>query len=160
MHIHIRTLTVFTSQEYDDFFVWMKDWFKFAVWLTNSTIYNMAADVYTFIKMKPNDVRPRMSKQTDGVSCGNIRAADIVHLIKYGRRANKNDYINNGMTEFRKYMQMTVILAKQISQIVDYDDDVTFLNEIYNLNEEDRRLHSFDRDIDKITIDILGGGSK
>ena len=29
---------------------------------------------------------------------------------------------------------MAVILAEQISQIVDYDDDVTSLHEIYNLN--------------------------
>ena len=60
-----------------------------------------------------------MLKQTDGVNCGTILAADIVHLIKYGRPANKDDYTNNDMTEFQKYMQETVILAKQISQIVD-----------------------------------------
>ena len=57
-------------------------------------------------------------------------------------------------------MQLTVILAGQISQIEDSDDDITFLHEIYNLNEEERRLHAFDRDIDTNTIDILGGGSK
>jgi hypothetical protein len=67
-----------------------------------------------------------MSRQTDGINCGAILAADIVHLIKYGRLEYKDDYTNNDMTEFRKYMQMTVILAKQISQIVDYDDDVIF----------------------------------
>ena len=54
-----------------------------------------------------------MSKQTDGVSCGN---AD--------------------MPEFRKYIQLTVILARQIAQIEDSDDDITFLHEIYNFNEE------------------------
>ena len=64
------------------------------------------------------------------------------------------------MPEFRKYMQLTVILARQISQIEDSDDDVTFLQEIYNFYEEERRLHNFDRDIDTNTIDILGGGSK
>ena len=101
-----------------------------------------------------------MSKQTDDVSCGVILAVDIVNLIKYGRLKNKDDYTNNDMTDFRKYMQMTVILAKQISQIVDYDNGVTFLPEINNLNEEERRLHAFDRDIDTNTLDILGGGSK
>ena len=73
-----------------------------------------------------------MSKQTDGISYGAILAADIVHLIKYGRLANKDDYTNADMPEFRKYMQLTVILARQISQIEDSDDDVTFLQEIYN----------------------------
>ncbi len=91
---------------------------------------------------------------------GAILAADIVHLIKYGRLANKDDYRSADMPEFRKYMQLTVILARQISQIEDSDDDVTFLQEIYNFNEEERRLHTFDRDIDTNTIDILGGGSK
>jgi len=68
-----------------------------------------------------------MSKQTDGVSCGAILAADIVHLIKFGRLANEDDYTNADIPEFRKYMQLTVILAMQISQIEDSDDDVTFL---------------------------------
>ena len=45
-------------------------------------------------------------------------------------------------------MQLTVILARQISQIEDSDDDITFLHKIYNFNEEERRLHAFDRDID------------
>ena len=54
-------------------------------------------------------------------------------------------------------MQLTVILARQISQIEDSYDDVAFLQEI---DEEERRLHTFDRDIDTNTIDILGGGSK
>ena len=47
-----------------------------------------------------------MSKQSDGVSCGAILAADIVHLIKFGRLANEDDYTTNAdMPEFRKYMQ-------------------------------------------------------
>jgi Ulp1 family protease len=145
----------YTNREYEDIFVWMKDWFRFMV-----NKYNLHYDVDTFIKKKHNDVRPRMSKQTDGISCGAILAADIVHLIKYGRLANKDDYRNADMPEFRKYMQLTVILAKQISQIEESDNDVTFLQEIYNFNEEERRLHTFDRDIDTNTIDILGGGSK
>ena len=33
------------------------------------------------------------------------------------------------------------------------------MHEIYNFNEEERRLHTFDRDIDTNTIGILGGGS-
>jgi Ulp1 family protease len=148
---------LYTNREYEDIFVWMKDWFRFMVHK-----YNLQYDVDTFIKKKHNDVRPRMSKQTDGtgISCGAILAADIVHLIKCGRLANKDDYTNADMPEFRKYMQLTVILARQISQIEDSDDDVTFLQEIYNFNEEERRLHTFDRDIDTNTIDILGGGSK
>ena len=40
-----------------------------------------------------------MSKQTDGVSCGAILAADIVHLIKFGRQANEDDYTNADMPE-------------------------------------------------------------
>ena len=65
------------------------------------------------------------------------------------------------MPEFRKYMQLIVILARQISQIEDSDDDITFLHEIYNFNEEERRLHTFDRDIDtNTTVAILGGDSK
>ena len=58
-----------------------------------------------------------MSRQTDGINCGAILAVDIVHLIKYGRLANKDNYTNADMTELRKYMQLTVILAKQISQL-------------------------------------------
>jgi hypothetical protein len=92
-----------------------------------------------------------MSKQTDGISCGAILAADIVYLIKYGRLPNKDDYTNADMPEFRKYMQLTVVLAKQITQLEDHDDDVTFFQEIYNFNEEERRLHTFDRDIDTNT---------
>ena len=44
-------------------------------------------------------------------------------------------------------MQLTVILAKQISQLEDHDDDVTLLPQIYSLVEEERRLHTFDNDI-------------
>ena len=51
------------------------------------------------------------------------------------------------MLEFRKYMQLTVILAKQISQLEDHDDDVTLLPQIYSLIEEERRLHTIDIDI-------------
>ena len=54
-------------------------------------------------------------------------------------------------------MQLTVILAGQISQIEDSDDDITFLHGVY---KEERRLHTFDRNIDTNTTDILGGGSK
>ena len=50
-------------------------------------------------------------------------------------------------------MQLTVILAKNISQIEDYDDDITLLPQICSLIEEERRLHTFDND-------ILSGGSK
>ena len=57
-----------------------------------------------------------MSRQTDGVSCGAILAADVVHLIMNERLANKYDYTNDDLTEFRKYKQLIVILAKQISQ--------------------------------------------
>ena len=87
-----------------------------------------------------------------------VSAADIVHLIKFGRLANDDEYINADIPKFRKYMQLTVILARPISQIEDSDDDITFLHEIYNFNEEERRLHTFD--IDTNTIGILGGGSK
>ena len=38
-----------------------------------------------------------MTKRTDGVSCGAILAADIVHLIKFGRLANEDDYTNADM---------------------------------------------------------------
>ena len=100
-----------------------------------------------------------MSRQTDGVSCGALLAADIIHLIKYGRLANKYDYTNADMPEFRKYMQLTVILARQISQIEDYNHEVTIIPQIYSLIEE-RRLHTFDNDIDTNTTYILGGGSK
>ena len=41
------------------------------------------------------------------------------------------------MPEFRKYMQLTVMLARQISQIEDSDDDITFLHEIYKKKNED-----------------------
>jgi len=51
------------------------------------------------------------------------------------------------MPEFRKYMKLTVILAKQISQREDHDDDVAFLPQIYSLIEEERRLHTIDNDI-------------
>ena len=78
-----------------------------------------------------------MSKQTGGVSCGAILAADIVHLIKFGRLANEDDYTNADMPKFRKYMQLTVILARQISQIEDSDDKITFMHEIYNFKNED-----------------------
>ena len=44
-------------------------------------------------------------------------------------------------------MQLTVILAKQISQLEDHDDDVALLPQIYSLIEEERRLHTFDNDI-------------
>jgi len=54
--------------------------------------YNLQYDVDTFIKIKHNDVTPEMSRQTDGINCGAILAVDIVHLIKYGRLANKDDY--------------------------------------------------------------------
>ena len=56
-------------------------------------------------------------------------------------------YTNADMPEFRKYMQLTVILAKQISQLEDHDDDVALLPQIYPLIEEERRLHTFDNDI-------------
>ena len=82
--------------------------------------YNLQYDVDTFIKIKHNDVTPEMSRQTDGINCGAILAVDIVHLIKYGRLANKDNYTNADMTELRKYMQLTVILAKQISQLEDH----------------------------------------
>jgi len=104
-------------------------------------------DVDTFIKIKRNDVTPEMSRQTDGINCRAILAADLVHLIKYGRLANKDDYTNADMPEFRKYMQLTVILAKQISQVEDHDDDVALLPQIYSLIEEERRLHTIDNDI-------------
>ena len=102
---------------------------------------------------KHNDVTPEISRQTDGINWGAILAADIVHLIKYGRLANKDDYTNADIPEFRKYMQLSVILTKQISHIEDYDDDVTLLPQVYSPIEEERRLHTFDND-------ILGGGSK
>ena len=108
--------------------------------------YNLQYDVDTFIKKKHNDVRPRMSKQTDGISCGAILAADLVHLIKYGRLANKDDFTNADMPEFRKYMTLTVILAKQITQLEDHDDDVGLLPQIYSLIDEERRLHTIDND--------------
>ena len=44
---------------------------------------------------------------------------------------------NAEMPEFWKYMQLTVILARQISQIEDSDDDITFLHEIYKKKNED-----------------------
>ena len=88
-----------------------------------------------------------MSRQTDGINCGAILAADIAHLIKYGKLANKEDYTNADMPEFRKYMQLTVILAKQILQLEDHDDDVALLPQIYSLIVEERRLHTFDNDI-------------
>ena len=69
---------------------------------------------------------------------------EIEREIKIGRLANKDDYTNDDMTEFRKYMQLTVILAKQISQIEDYDDDVIVLPQIDPPIEENRRLHVFD----------------
>ncbi len=109
--------------------------------------YNLQYDVDAFIKKKHNDVTPEMSRQTDGISCGAILAADIVHLIKYGRLANKDDYTTADMPEFRKYMQLTVILAKQISQLEDHDDDVALLPQIYSLIEEERRIHTFDNEI-------------
>ena len=113
---------LYTNEEYEDIFVWMKVWFKFMVHK-----YNLQYDVDTFILKKHNDVTPEMSRQIDGINCGAI----IVHLIKYGRLVNKDDYANADMPEFRKYMQLTVILAKQISQLEDYDDDV------YSLIEEE-----------------------
>jgi len=106
---------LYTNKEYEETFVWMKDWFKFMV-----RKYYYLYDVDTFIKKKHNDVTPPMSRQTDGVSCGAILAVDIVHLIKYGRLATEYDYTNADMPEFRKYMQVTVILAKQISQREDH----------------------------------------
>ena len=99
-------------------------------------------------------VTPEMSRQTDGISCGAILAADMDYLINYVRLVNKDDYTNADMTEFREYMQLTVILAKQISQIEDYHDEITFIPQIYSLIEQERRLHAFDNDIDKNTIDI------
>ena len=111
--------------------------------------YNLQYDVDAFIKKKLNDVTPEMSRQTDGINCGAILAADLVHLIKYGMLANKDDYANADMPEFRKYMHLTVILAKQISQLEDHDDDVALLPlpQIYSLIEEERRLHTIDNDI-------------
>ena len=52
---------------------------------------------------------------------------------------------NADMPEFRKYMQLTIILAKQISQLEDHDDDVALLPlpQIYSLIEEERRLHTY-----------------
>ena len=43
-----------------------------------------------------------------------VSAAELYQLpiIKYGRLANKDDYTNADMPEFRKYMQLTVILAR------------------------------------------------
>ena len=76
------------------------------------------------------------------------------------RERAKDDYTNDDMTEIRKYMQLTVILAKQISQKEDYDDDNIVLPQIYSPIEEERRLHVFDNDIDTNTTDVLGGGSK
>ena len=40
--------------------------------------YNLQYDVDTFIKIKHNDVTPEMSRQTDGINCGAVLAADIV----------------------------------------------------------------------------------
>ena len=40
-----------------------------------------------------------MSWQIDGINCGAILAVDIVHLIKYGRLANNDDYTNADMPE-------------------------------------------------------------
>ena len=91
-----------------------------------------------------------MSRKIGGINCGTILAADVVHLIKYGKLANKDDYTTADVPEFRKYMQLAVIHAKQILQ---NNDDVTLLPQIYSLIEEERRLHTFDND-------ILGGGSK
>ena len=51
------------------------------------------------------------------------------------------------MPEFRKYMQLTVVLAKQITQLEDHDDDVALLPQIYSLIVEERRLHTIDNDI-------------
>ena len=42
-----------------------------------------------------------------------------MHILEHLFTSREYDYTNNDMTEFRKYMQKTVILAKQISQIVD-----------------------------------------
>ena len=53
-----------------------------------------------------------------------------------------------------------LIIAKRISQIEDYDDDVIVLPQIYSLIEEERWLHVFDYDIETNTTYILGGGSK
>ena len=49
--------------------------------------------------------------------------------------------------EREKKNQYTVILAKQISQLEDHDDDVTLLPQIYSLIEEERRIHTFDNEI-------------
>ena len=50
--------------------------------------------------------------------------------------------------EREKKNQYTVILAKQISQLEDHDDDVTLLPQIYSLiEEEERRIHTFDNEI-------------
>ena len=84
------------------------------------------------LSFKKSIITPEMSRQNDGINCGAILAADIVHLIKYARLANKDDYTNADMPEFRKYMQVTVILAKLISQLEDHDDDVTLLPLIYS----------------------------
>ena len=89
-----------------------------------------------------------MSKQTDGQSCGAFLAADIAYLIKYGKLATKEDYTNNDMPEFRKFMQLTVILARQIAPIEDYDDDVAFLV------QDEMRLHDLNSISNTSTIDI------
>ena len=43
-------------------------------------------------------------------------------------------------------MRLAVILAKQVSQLEDHDDNVALLPQIYSFIEEERRLHTFNND--------------